>query len=191
MTAVVKQSLKALFLVVTGALGSLVVGMVMYGSNVFLPSSVGFSFVSFGVSGALVFALYHIRGLSDALTAASLVSAVQLIVLTLWFPIVNAVIWSFGVNMPIVLLAFLFERKLASLRRFRFLAVGLMYGSMFVILTLIVERINGSGLLPAEVFQRNFLDGVLIGIGLGLGVEAGEVIIDSSRMTGQPVHETA
>ncbi len=60
-----------LFLItLLGVAGSVVVGLMMYGSGVFDTKSVGFSFLAYGLSGALIFAFYHVRGLSEAITAA-------------------------------------------------------------------------------------------------------------------------
>jgi hypothetical protein len=107
------------------------------------------------------------------------VSAVQFAIATTWITVLNAAIWSFGVNLLVVVLAFVFERKLAALKAAKFLVVGLAYGAMFVLLTLLVAELTGVVNMPAEVFRANFVDGLLIGIGLGLGVEGGEAFIHS------------
>jgi hypothetical protein len=38
---------------------------------------------------------------------------------------------------------------------------------------------HGIDPMPPEVFRRNFLDGLLIGIGLGAGIQGGEAIVHS------------
>ena len=171
-----EQLLQLLIVTLFGLLGSVVIGVMTYGTEVFNPGTIAFSFVSYGLSGAFIFAFYHTRGLAETITAAVVTSAVQFILGSFWIPVTDALIWSFGVNLPIVLLAFLFERKLAPLRAFRFLVVAVTYGFTFVILTLVVERLGGTSLLPPDLFRQNFTDGLLIGLGLGLGVEAGEAI---------------
>lgn len=171
--------LKILVLTVAGALGAVVVGLLVHGSNVFVPTSPGFSFVSFGVSGALVFAFYHARGLSETITASVVVSAIQFVVASTYITMMQAIFFSFGLNLPVVVLAFVFERKLATLKQAKFIVVGLTYGAMFVLLTLLVSLFSGAGNLPAEVFRKNFVDGLLLGTGLGLGIEAGESLLHS------------
>ncbi len=119
------------------------------------------------------------RGLSNSITAAVSVSAVQFVLSVAWMPVLNSAIWSFGVNLAVVALAFLFERKLASFRQAKFVVVGLVYGTLFVLLTLLVSALTKTDALPAMVFRENFIDGLLIGLGLGLGVEAGEAFVHS------------
>jgi thiamine transporter ThiT len=162
-----------------GTAGAVVVGLLVYGSNVFNMESPGFSFVSFGLSGALIFAFYHVRGLSEAITASVIASCVQFIAGSAYITMLRAIIFSFGLNIPVVALAFVFERKLAAHQRIKFAVVSLIYGAMFVILTLLAEAVSGGAGLPATTFRENFVDGLLLGLGLGLGLEAGEALLYS------------
>ena len=174
------KSILMLFLItLTGVVGSTVVGLMLYGDAVFNTKSMGFSFLAFGLSGGFIFAFYHVRGLSETITAAVVVSAVQFAAATTWITVLNAAVWSFGVNLPVILLAFLFERKLATLKWARFLVVGVVYGAMFVLLSLLTAILAGIEEMPAQVFRQNFFDGLLIGIGLGVGVQGGEAFMHS------------
>lgn len=179
MNKYIDQLWKLILITVAGLAGSVIVGLLVYGGDVFRPASVAFAFVSFGLSGAFIFAFYHVRGLSETITTAVVVSAVQFIAATAWFPVLNAGIWSFGVNLPVVALAFLFERKLAVLRWGKFLVVAIVYGAMFVLLTLLVAVLLATETMPASVFRSNFVDGLFIGLGLGIGVQGGEAFIHS------------
>jgi hypothetical protein len=177
MPKIVKEALKLLLLVFTGVCGSVVLGLMTYGTGVVRTSNVGSSFVSFGLGGACIFAFYHIRRLSEAITAAVVVSAIQFVSSLSWITPLNAGLWSFGINSSIILVAFLFERKLAPFGRFRFLAVAALYGAMFVLLTLCLALLTGAEPLEGSVFRQNSADGLLIG--LGLGIQGGETFIDS------------
>ncbi len=179
MKNLVSQLWKIMVITIIGVAGSVTVGLMMHGTDVFSPSGPDFAFLAFGASGAFIFSIYHLRGLSNTITAAVCISAVQFIVASVWIPTFNAVIWSFGVNLPIVWLAFLFERKLAPFHWGRFAVVGIVYGVMFVLLTLIVGILRQTEALPAVVFRENFLDGFFIGLGMGLGVQAAEAFIHS------------
>lgn len=170
---------KLALITVIGVAGSVTLGLMMHGIDVFAPSRAEFAYVAFGASGAFILAIYHLRGLSNTITAAVSISAVQFVVATLWVPTLNAVIWSFGVNLPVVWLAFLFERKLASFHQWKFAVVGIVYGVMFVLLTLLVGVLRTMDVMPAEVFRENFFDGFLIGLGMGLGVQAAEAFLQS------------
>src|SRR3990172_1738911 len=128
----VQQVGKLVLLIIAGVAGTVIIGLMVHGTEIFNSSSIGFSFVSFGLSGACIFAFYHVRGLSETITAAVIVSTIQFVFSLTYVTMLNAAIWSFGVNLPIILLAFLFERKLAPLKRFKFIAVAVLYGAMFV-----------------------------------------------------------
>lgn len=168
-----------LLITLAGVAGSVVVGLMLYGNAVFDTKTVGFSFLAYGLSGGFIFAFYHVRGLSEAITVAVVVSAVQFAAATVWITVLNAAVWSFGVNLPVIVLAFLFERKLANLKWARFLVVGIVYGAMFVLLSLLTAILGGIEEMPAQVFRQNFFDGLLIGIGLGVGVQGGEAFMHS------------
>jgi hypothetical protein len=180
MKKTIAQVMTIIVLTIAGTAGAIIVGLLVYGSSVFNPTSPGFSFVSFGFSGALIFAFYHVRGVSEAITASVIVSAVQFVAGSSYITMLRAILFSFGLNIPVVALAFIFERKLAAQKRIKVAVVALTYGAMFVVLTLLVDALSaGSTGLPATLFRENFLDGLLLGLGLGLGVEGGEAIIHS------------
>lgn len=174
-----KQIFKLFLITFAGTAASVAVGLIFYGGKVMQPTSVAFAFFSFGLSGSFIFAFYHVRNLSETVTAAIVVSAIQFVIGSAWFPWANALIWSFGVNMPVVALAFTFERKLAHFRQAKFTVVAIVYSIMFVLLTLIVALFTGVEMLPATLFRDNWIDGLLIGLGIGLGVEGAESLIHS------------
>jgi hypothetical protein len=170
---------KLALITIIGLAGSTTLGLMMHGSEVFVPIGPEFAYVAFGLSGAFIFAFYHVRGLSNTVAAAVSVSAVQFVIATVWMPTLSSVIWSFGVNLPVVWLAFLFERKLSVFHGGKFIIVGVVYGTMFVLLTLLVGVLERVSSMPAVVFRDNFVDGLLIGLGMGLGVQGGEAFIHS------------
>jgi thiamine transporter ThiT len=179
MKQALQHTVRVAGLTLAGTLGAIVAGLCVYGSSVFDPTSPGFSFVSFGLSGALIFAFCHVRGVSESITAAAVVSAVQFAAVSQFIMTLRAAIFSFGLNFPVIALAFIFERKLAAHARWKFLVVGLTYGAMSVLLTLVVGIVAGAEGLPAQVFRDNLLDGLLLGTGLGLGIQGGEAMAHS------------
>jgi hypothetical protein len=163
-----------------GFAGSMIAGLMIYGGDVFIPQSAGFAYyIMFGLSTSFIFAFYHVRGLSNTITAAVSTGAVIFVVASFWMPILNAAIWSFGVNLSVVVLAFLFERKLAYFKQWKFIVVGVVYGAIFVLLTLSVGILTKVATLPPELFQKNYLDGLWLGLGLGIGIEIAESIVHS------------
>lgn len=163
-----------------GFAGGMIAGLMTYGGEIFDPQSAGFAYyIIYGLSTAFIFAFYHIRGLSNTITAAVSVSAIFFVLAALWMPVLNAAIWSFGVNLSVVVMAFLFERKLAYFKQWKFIVIGIIYGGVFVLLTLLVGILTKVVAMPPTLFQRNFLDGLWLGLGLGIGVEIAESIIHS------------
>jgi hypothetical protein len=171
---------KVTLITLVGLAGSVIAGLMTYGSDIFDPRTAGFAYyVMYGFSTSFIFAFYHVRGLSNTITAAALAGVVFFIIATMWMPVINSLVWSFGVNFSVVVLAFLFERKLAYFKQWKFIVVGIIYGGLFVVLTLFVGIITRVEAMPPVLFQHNFMDGMWMGFGLGIGVEIAESIIHS------------
>jgi hypothetical protein len=120
-----------------------------------------------------------VRGLSNTITAAVSTGAVIFVVASFWMPVLNAAIWSFGINLSVVVLAFLFERKLAYFKQWKFIVVGVVYGAIFVLMRLLVSILTGVATLPPALFQNYYKDGLWLGLSLGIGVEIAESIVHS------------
>jgi hypothetical protein len=179
MKRILGQLWRLALITLLGLGGSMIAGLMIYGAKIFTPQDVGFAYVAFGISGGAIFAFYHVRGLTTTASAAFLISIVQFIGGSMWMPIASAATWSFGVNLAVVVMAFLFERKLATLGHWKFLVVGVICGAMFVFLTLVVGMIMNVQAMPASLFRENFTDGLWLGLGMGIGVEVAESIIHS------------
>jgi hypothetical protein len=173
-----------------GFAGSMIAGLMSYGGDIFIPQSAGFAYyIMFGFSTSFIFAFYHVRGLSNTITAAVSTGAVIFVVASFWMPILNAAIWSFGVNLSVVVMAFLFERKLANFKQWKFIVIGVVYGAIFVLLTLLVSIITKVATMPPALFQKNYLDGLWLGLSLGIGVEIAESIVHSVDLHRQAKRE--
>ena len=98
-----------MFVSVSGTGGTVVLEPFIQGCEVCGPDSRGFAFVSFGFSGPLIFAFYHVRGLSGAVAAAVVISANRFIAASAYVTMLQAVLFSFGLNIPVVAMAFLLE----------------------------------------------------------------------------------
>ncbi len=180
MKKLLSYSWKLLLITSLGFAGSIIAGLMTYGGNVFNPQSVGFAyFFIYGLSTAFIFAFYHIRGFSSTVTVALITGVAIFLIATQWMTIINSAVWSFGVNLSVVVLAFLFEKKLSYFKHWKFIVIALIYGGSFVILTLLSVLLSGVALMPPSLFQENFLDGLRLGIGLGVGVEIAESIVHS------------
>jgi len=178
------------FITILGFIGSMIAGLMIYGINIFNSQSPAFAyFIMYGISTSFIFAFYHVRGLSNTISAAVSTGAVIFIIAMAWMPVINAVIWSFGVNLSIIVVAFLFERKLEKFKQWKFMFVGVYYGAIFVLLTFFVGILTNVEALPSSLFRNNFLDGLWLGLSLGAGVEIAETIIHSIDLHNQVVLE--
>ena len=181
---------RLLLIMSLGFAGSMIAGLMIYGGDVFVPQSAGFAYyIMFGLSTSFIFAFYHVRGLSNTITAAVSTGAIIFIIASFWMPVLNAALWSFGVNLSVVVLAFLFERKLAYFKQWKFIVVGVVYGAIFVLITLSVGVITKVAALPPELFQKNYVDGLWLGLSLGIGIEIAESIVHSVDLHRQAKHE--
>ena len=173
-----------------GFAGGMIAGLMIYGGEIFSPQSAGFAYyVMYGVSTAFIFAFYHVRGLSNTITAAVVTGAIIFVIASFWMPVLNSAIWSFGVNLSVIVLAFLFERKLAYFKQWKFIVIGIIYGGVFVLVTLLIGIFTKVADLPPALFRQNFLDGLWLGVGLGIGVEIAESIIHSVDLYWIAKHE--
>lgn len=173
-----------LFLVTfLGSIGGMIAGLLNYGGNIFDTQSAGFAYyIVFGFSTSLIFAFYHMWGFTSTIVGALGISTALFIIVALFvpfWPIINLAFWIFAVNISVVILAFLFERKLAYLKHWKFIVISIIYGSLFVLLTLIVGIFKGITMISAEIFQKIFIDGIVLGVGIGIGIEIAESIIHS------------
>ncbi|MCX7984606.1 MAG: hypothetical protein N3A63_06860 [Bacteroidetes bacterium] len=167
-------------IIVLGGLGSLIAGLMVYGGDVFEPLSTAFAYyIAYGLSSACIFAFYHVKGLSNSISAAMVIGVLLFLAITFIMPVKHALIYSFGVTVSVVLLAFLFEKKLSYLKHWKFIIVGIIFGELFVLLNLISLVGSKGTIMSAEVFQKNFLDGLWMGFGLGIGIEIAESLIHS------------
>ena len=181
---------RLLVITLLGLAGSIIAGLMIYGGVIFIPQSAGFAYyIMFGLSTSFIFAFYHVRGLSNTITAAVSTGAIIFIFASFWMPVLNAALWSFGVNLSVVVLAFLFERKLAYFKQWKFIVVGVVYGAIFVLITLSVGVITKVAALPPELFQKNYVDGLWLGLSLGIGIEIAESIVHSVDLHRQAKHE--
>jgi hypothetical protein len=171
---------RLVLITVLGFAGSMIAGLMIYGGDIFIPESPGFAyFIIYGFSTSFIFAFYHVRGLSNTITAAVSTGAVIFVIASIWMPVLTAVIWSFGVNLSVVVLAFLFERKLANFKQWKFIVVGVVYGAIFVLLTFAVDVLTKVATMPPATFQKNYLDGLWLGLSLGIGIEIAESLVHS------------
>lgn len=170
-------------IVLLGLAGSVISGLIKYGGEIFNPQSIGFAYyIVFGFSASFIFAFYHIWSLTPTVVGALGVTTALFVLIAVFvpfWPVINLVLWLFGINLSVIILAFLFERKLAYFKQWKFIVIGFMYGSVFVLLTLLVGIITKLEAMPPKLFQDNFLDGLLLGIGLGLGIEVAESFVHS------------
>jgi hypothetical protein len=179
----IQELWRLLLIIILGTAGSMIAGLMVYGGKIFSIMDTSFDYyIAYGFCSSAIFSFYHVRGLSNTISVSMVFGSVLFVGISFIMPILHAAIYSFGVTTAVILLAFLFERKLAYLKHWKFIAVGIIFGELFVLLNLISLVLAGAKDLLPEMFQRNFLDGLWMGFGLGLGVESAESIIHSVEL---------
>jgi len=179
----VNEIWRIVLITILGTLGSMVAGLMKYGGEVFVPSTTPFAyFLAYGFGSSCIFAFYHVKGLSNSISAAMVMGAILFVGISLLMPVLYSAIYSFGVMIAVVILAFLFERKLAYMKHWKFIVVGIIFGELYVLLTLAVLLLTKASGMSAGAFQQNFFDGMIMGLGLGLGIETAESVIHSVEL---------
>lgn len=171
-----KINFKTLFsFILFGTAASILSGFVFFGTNVFNLRSPLFQFLSFGVVGSVSFALFRANRLRDVIFAN------VLFFLTLFIASGNRFfltrLFYFAV---VVFSVFAYSEwvypKLQSLKLVRPLILAGFFAICFLLVTLILTVLYHTKAMHVLPF-RNMPIGFLIGLGLGIGFEISEYVI--------------
>jgi hypothetical protein len=165
----------AALLFVAGTMGSLFVGMVWSGAGVFDIGQTAAAFLFNGLGCALVFALQRWHGFWGAM-GTSVVLAVAFGVFAGEY-FVPVFIYALLMMLATVCVAeYMWGRTFPKLQFGRFLNTAVVFAAVALLTTLISVVMQAVPLLGGLLI-RNTVQGLLIGVGLGLGIEAAEMFI--------------
>ncbi len=170
-----KNYSNAVFTVLAGLTGSLVIGIIIHGTDIFNYAHPTFQFVEAGLAGALFFAFFKYGSPKEQVVLFFLVILLDVILIgkSIRMPlIIRDFIFTLGLWIS-VKLYFNFLKNYPKVTLFlRSFALALFYGISNMIAGLIVYYINTGGHLPsvyALVIYSSY--GVLIGLGIALGID--------------------
>jgi len=178
------KAFQAFLLFVLGAAGSIGVGYLWAGTDIFLIQKTAAGFFYDGLGCAFVFALHRWRGLIPALGAAMLLSLIWgFLASSLFLTVfIHSVLMMFSAALVSDLMwGKIFTRLLFG--KFIYTAIVLSAASLVGTLVLIVIY---SLDLFRDMMVTNTAQGFLVGLGLGLGLEIAELCCGSAK---KPVEE--
>ncbi len=158
-----------------GALACVIAGIISFGGQVFQANTPFFAFVSFGIIGAILFALFRIKRYRDAVFAAVLLFLLAYLFSGRAF-MLTQVLFSLMVFLSVLLYERYFYHQLNRLFYARPLILAGLFSIGFLLATLMMAVIYSA---PSNQFFpfRNLPVGFLIGLGLGTGFELADYFV--------------
>jgi hypothetical protein len=159
-----------------GTLGSILIGFVFYNTNIFSTTRPVFQFVASGLSGAFFFSLIEYKGVREQIYGMIIILLLQVIIFTgRNLSIANLIrdIFYLGGIFLSIKLYFQFLKHYPELKYYqRCFGLVLFYCIINTLFMGIVFYLNtSSGLPPRSFIYFVAKNSVLIGLGLGLGID--------------------
>ncbi|MFA6599102.1 MAG: hypothetical protein WCS69_15355 [Ignavibacteriaceae bacterium] len=159
-----------------GMLGSILIGFVFFNTSIFNPTLSNFQFVANGFIGALFFSLLKYTSTKEQVFSILLVLFLNLVLFTgreisLTY-VIRDVFFIVGIFLS-VKFYYQFIQKNPQIKFYlRSFALALIYGLINAACGIIVYMVNAkAGLPPMEFIYLTARYGILIGFGIGLGMD--------------------
>lgn len=171
-----EKTYQIILLTFFGMLGSLIIGVILFKTSVFIYSSPDIQFFTAGFIGALFFSLLEYKSARDQIFVMILILILHLIIFTgkhLSIIIIIRDTIYLGSLFLSVKIYHLFIKKNTQIKYYlRSLALALFYGLLNTISLLILFLVYSRAELPAlNLVYYIARNGILIGLGLGLGID--------------------
>ncbi len=165
-----------LLLTFFGMFGSILIGFIFYKTSIFITTRTNFQFVTAGLYGALFFSLIEYKSIREQIFAMIFILLLQLIIFTgryLSIVYIMRDIFYLGAIFISIKLYYQFIKRNPKIKYYlRSLALVLFYGFINTLFISILFIINAKSGLPSlgfiYVIAKN---GILIGLGIGLGID--------------------
>jgi hypothetical protein len=159
-----------------GMLGSILIGFIFFDTSVFIPKRTNFQFVTFGLYGSLFFSLLEYRDKRDRIYSIVVLFILNLIIFTGRYIsiayIIRDLFYSGALFLSIKLYHQFIKRNSGIKLYLRSFALVLFYGLINTVFASIVFLINANaGFPPVDFIYARARDGILIGFGIGLGID--------------------
>jgi hypothetical protein len=159
-----------------GMLGSILIGLIFFSTSVFVPTHTTFQFVISGLYGSLFFSLLEFSDIKDQVYAILVILVLQLIIFTGRYISITLIIrdlFYLGALFLSIKLYHRFIKRNTGIKLYiRCFALVLFYGLINLAFASIVFLINANaGFPPVDFIYARARDGILIGLGIGLGID--------------------
>ena len=159
-----------------GLLGSILVGFIFFNTLIFISTNSNFQFVMTGLYGSLFFSLLEYKNRREKLFAILILLILQLIIFTgrhlILAYIIRDVFYMGSIFISIKLYHQFIKRNTKIKFYLRSSALALFYGLIYTVFISIVFLINAKVSLPPFAFIYAVARaGILIGLGIGLGLD--------------------
>ena len=179
-----------LLMALLAAVGSMLVGVVFFGHNIFDKNRVGFQFLSFGIIGGFLFSSFRYLRLwiAGVVVVVLLVLNEALLHSGNWDFIWQDVLYYVAVSVSLFIFAEYYFTKLAGVALSRLLTVSSLMSVTFTIVTVIFYFVFlGNPSIPrfnlSQMVYYDLAQGFLLGLGLGAGIEAADYVIRKTTRT--------
>lgn len=167
---------KILIFTIISTILSTLIGLFFFGTEVFQSKSPFFQFIVVGFECSLSFVLFELNRYREAIFILIIVFLFDYMWFGSKYPVTHFIYF-----LSVVVCAFLyikfFYRQAKMLKLYRPLVLSSLLGIMFVIDYYILLVIYGSG--PGKLLPfKNMPIGFLIGLGVGIGIETSEYLLD-------------
>jgi hypothetical protein len=165
-----------LLLTFFGMFGSMLIGFIFFNTSIFIPTKSNFQFVMAGFYGSLFFSLLEYKNLREQLFAIVIILTLQLIIFTGKYLsisyIIRDIFYLASVFLSIKLYHQFIKRNTKIKLYLRSFALVLFLGLTYTLFISIVFVINANaGFPPFDFIYARARDGILIGFGIGLGID--------------------
>lgn len=165
----------------SGVVGSLTVGLLVFRLAVFDPGLPAFQCITVGTLSAAILALVRASFLGQALAVSLILGLTRLGLIATegWAAALQAALAGLLLGAGLVVVAIIFDLLAArGLRVGKFLVMGPLVGGLFLAVTPIAEFSSMSGVDAMSSLVFHFFLGLIIGDGVGLGVEIVELAVE-------------
>jgi hypothetical protein len=159
-----------------GLLGSALIGFIFFNSSIFTPTRTNFQFVAGGLIGSLFFSLLEYGNKKDQIFGMLFILILNLIIFTgkaiSISYLIRDVIYLGGLFLSIKLYYLFIKRNPKVKYYLRSLALAFIYGLINIVCGSVILFINSDWNFPTASFIYFLAKyGVLIGFGIGLGID--------------------
>ncbi|MDZ7261408.1 MAG: hypothetical protein ONB05_04810 [candidate division KSB1 bacterium] len=168
---------RAVVISISGFLLCLIMGYLYIGFRIFTPNNPGFQFIAFGLTGSIIFTTLKFSGLKNSIFALVFLYFADIVLFKQAHinPLVGHLLHFLGIGISIYLYFLIFYCSLKELRFGKFLSLAALIATTYLIISLITGIFYQFPNFKLHVSGYTFL-GFLIGTGLGIGFEVGEII---------------